>query len=241
MTKVGLQLYSTVPDKAPLAERLEKVAACGIDTVEFAGYDGLSPEALRDLVAQHGLTAVGTHAGLERLTDHLDEEIAYAKALGYRHIICPYADMVTAADARALAETLRPIAQRLATEGLKLSYHNHAHEYAVDEGAYLIDHLLAACPELGFEMDIFWTAVGGEDPVAHMRRWEGRMTLVHVKELGEGADHPNAVVGEGVLDIPAVLAEARRQGVHDFVIEQEEYPYELYECIRRGAAWLRDR
>ena len=241
MNKIGVQMFSTVPDKVSLAERLRKVKACGADTVEFAGYDGMSPETLKKVLDDCGLTAVGSHVSLEQLTDHLDEEIAYAKTLGYRHLVCPYAPMQTAEDARALAGVLRPIAQRLAQLDLCLSYHNHAHEYGKDEGTLLLDHVLQACPELGFEMDIFWTAVGGMDPVAHMQRWNGRLTLVHVKELGAGDEHPNVVVGDGILDIPAVMREAQRQQVNDFIIEQEEYPFELYECIRRGVAYLRNQ
>src|SRR2546428_12049719 len=87
----GLQLYTLRSETAIDFEgTLRKVAALGFEGVEFAGYGGLSSDRLSALLNELGLKAIGSHVSLERLTEHLDEEIAFNKAIGSKYIICPY-------------------------------------------------------------------------------------------------------------------------------------------------------
>jgi len=63
-----------------------------------------------------------------------------------------------------------------------------------------------------------------------LQRYPGRWTSLHLKDRlpgtpdspdGRADDETNVVLGTGDVDIAAVVAEARRQGIHWFFIEDE--------------------
>ena len=105
--KIALQLYSLnkwIPaqdkvGKVALAKALKKIAEIGFEGVEFAGYYGATPAELKQMLADAGLVAVGTHVGNDRygfnvkenkfdaevLQKTLDFETAYGNTL----VICP--------------------------------------------------------------------------------------------------------------------------------------------------------
>src|SRR5579875_3797458 len=64
--QVALQLY-TVRDETgrDFAGTLRQVAEMGYAGVEFAGYGDLSAQAMRSLLAETGLQAVGSHVGMD--------------------------------------------------------------------------------------------------------------------------------------------------------------------------------
>ena len=65
--KFAVQLYSVrdhIENGEDLLNILDKVKEIGFDGVEFAGYQGVSAEKLRERCDELGLTIVGTHLGL---------------------------------------------------------------------------------------------------------------------------------------------------------------------------------
>ena len=57
------------------------------------------------------------------------------------------------------------------SSGIRLGYHNHAFEFAPLDGTTVWDILLAELPpEVEIELDVYWAAFGGRDPVAEIRR-----------------------------------------------------------------------
>ncbi len=62
--KVGLQLYTIRSVmKDDFEGKLAKVSAIGYREVEFAGYDGHTPQEVRGMLDRHGLTGpVGAHS-----------------------------------------------------------------------------------------------------------------------------------------------------------------------------------
>ena len=119
-------------------------------------------------------------------------------------------------------------------EGLHFCYHNHFQEFVTCyEGVSAFDRLLLSVdPRLRFNVDVGWAMVGGQDPVALLRRLEGRVGNVHLKDFYdlEKPRHINqdpasrvgfTSLGSGLLDVDAVLAEMDRQGVPYACVEQD--------------------
>ena len=84
--KFSIQLY-TLRDLVKSAEDFlalfPKLKALGFDGVEFAGYHGLSAEAIRKALDDAGLVATGCHMGLGDLKpEKLPATIAFCKTLG---------------------------------------------------------------------------------------------------------------------------------------------------------------
>jgi len=221
-----LQLY-TLRQRAErdFAGALREAAEAGYDAIELAGLHGEAADSVRRDLDALGLGAFAAHVPWERFEADLDGVLAELSALGCEFAVVPSVpgrlhDVAAAAD---IAAALNGWAARCAEASLRFAYHNHAFELELGarEGATLLELLLSATDPavVGFELDAYWAAVAGADPVALLERHAGRVPLLHVKDLApDGGDAP---VGEGVLVWPELLAAADRAGVEWLVVEQD--------------------
>lgn len=225
LKNVGLQLYSLRDEMAvDFRGTVEKVAKMGYKGVEFAGYGGLKPAEMAALLKDNGLEAYGSHIGALPKTDaELDAEIEMNLAVGNKYLVCPWQDMKAHDDALRFAEVMNATAAKLRPHGLRLGYHNHAHEFVVDGGEILMETVLANVePDIFAEFDVFWVAYAGYDPLRFIRKYAGRQPLMHLKELGPDRK-ANVECGAGILDFAAIIAAGQAAGTEHFIVEQEEY------------------
>jgi len=181
----ALQLY-TVRDHldADAPGTLKRVKEMGYDYVETAGFAGLCPAEFKHVLDTVGLTPVSAHLGYDEITERTSQAIATCGTLGVR-----YAGVSCGADSKAgwlgIAANLDAAGAKLREHGIRLCYHNHAHEFVRYDGDYALDILLAAAqPEnLGCEIDAYWVRHGGESPVAVIEKYAGRCPLLHIKDM----------------------------------------------------------
>jgi len=221
--KLAVQLYSVREDAArDFVGTLERLAALGIDGVEFAGYHGVPAATLRANLDRLGLVACAAHVGLDLLEGDLDGQIASAKALGFRYMVCPGAHVASKEDVLALVPRLNAIAAKLSAEGLVLGYHNHAHEFFPVDGAGTsgLELLYAGTAAAGLvgEVDTHWVQRGKRNPRAFLAQHAGHVPLVHIKDLDETGE-TDAAVGEGVMDIRGIWEAADAAGSEWAVVE----------------------
>jgi sugar phosphate isomerase/epimerase len=240
--QIALQLY-TVRDLAAvdLAATLGAVAGAGYRAVEVAGLPEIAPPDLGRLFTDSGLRAVASHESIERLRR---DPVAVADGLaeiGCPRVIVPWMpedDRRTAADVRRFAIELGSLARAFAERGIGLGYHNHDFEFGPLEGTTIWDVLLTELPgEVEIELDVYWAAVGGRDPVAEIRAIAHRVRLLHMKDRAPGREPVDAPVGEGILPFPEIVDAGRAAGVEWYIVEQDE-PRDPVEDIRRGLRYL---
>ena len=202
--------------------------------------------------------------GLALTSVHLDDAtakgegfesfLADAKRLGLQYVVVAYvppAERPTdRAGFEAIAARLSRMARAATAAGLRLCYHNHAFEFGQDrDGTRWLDVLMRGTADAGvqLELDVFWAAFAGADPVAVLRRSKGRVALMHLKDkdgraggLVESAAARTDFkeVGVGVLDFPAILAAASEAGVRHYFVEQDETPGDPVESLRKSYAYL---
>lgn len=238
MEQFGIQLYSvrdTIAGDVP--GTLAQLAQMGYTGVEFAGYYDMTAADMKAALDSAGLTAMGSHVPYDRLTEHLDEELEYNLSVGNKYLICPGTQVETADDARRAAETLERCAEKCAVSGAVVGYHNHAHELKEDNGAYLLDIMREETQRLVFELDLYWVRYALDDVAAYMRRYDGRLPLVHLKQIAE--DKENVVFGRGILDFASLVPLARELGAQQFIVEHESYGDGTpMECVRSDAQYL---
>lgn len=74
--------------------------------------------------------------------------------------------------------------------------------------------------EIKLELDTYWRAnFGAENPVDIIKKYSNRIVLVHIKDGLFESNVPDVALGEGKMDIPAVvtaLPEAGRTLVIEF-------------------------
>jgi sugar phosphate isomerase/epimerase len=232
---ISLQLWSIKEEVAEdFAHALELTAKAGYQGVEFAGYHGKSPAQLGELLAKYNLKAVSAHVGMDRLRMALDEEIVYAKALGYRLIVCPWSDCKTGEQVIADAKFLESCAGTALKEGITIGYHNHNQEFKKFGGRYAMDILLEHMPSVQFEPDVFWIAYGLVDPIRYLKSLAaaGRIAAIHAKELDkEGPD--NVYIGQGKIDFAGIAAICP-PGKYPWIVEQEEFSGDHFDGISKS-------
>ena len=237
LNQFSIQLYSLREETAKdFAGVLQAVSEIGYSGVEFAGYGGLSAKEMRALLEKHRLHAVGSHVPLERLTGALEQELAYNREIGTRHIIVPWYDAKSEEDIRTLAGLLREIAPKVREAGFGFAYHNHAHEFATAHGRYLLDLLLqlVSANELDLELDLYWTAYAGVDYRAYLQKHANRIKLLHLKQMADFTSKRCVDLDEGVIDFREIIILGNKIGVEHYILEQEEFAESAYVSVRKG-------
>jgi sugar phosphate isomerase/epimerase len=240
--QIAVQLYTLRTETArDLPGTLRKVSAAGYRAVELAALPPIEPEALRDLLAAEQLLPMASHESLETLRGGLDAVLDRITTVGCPRIIVPWlpdTERTDPAGVRRLAGELGAIARTCASRGIRLGYHNHAFEFEPLDGTTVWDVLLAELPpEVELELDVYWAAVGGRDPVAEIRAIPERIRLLHMKDRAAGAEPRDAPAGHGTLPFPDIIEAARSAGVDWYVVEQDE-PDDALDDIERAFRYL---
>ena len=228
--QISIQLY-TIRDLTAKDwdSALAQVAAAGYRAVEFAGFHGKSAADLRALLDKHGLRASSAHVPITDFRSRLDGIVDDLTTIGAAWGIVPWIapDDRSAESLKAIALEFDGFADRLKEAGIGFGYHNHQFEFTTTtaDGTSVFDQMIAVTTPglVSFELDAFWSAVGGSDPAQVIRDNPDRIGLVHLKdgrtgELDSGKDLP---FGEGNLDWDGILSAAREAGVEWYVTEQD--------------------
>ncbi|CAM2812898.1 sugar phosphate isomerase/epimerase family protein [Paenibacillus sediminis] len=244
MAKVGIQLY-TLRDQLEndFLGTLKKVAELGYSGVEFAGYYGHSAEELKSILDELGLIALGSHISYERLLTALDEEIAYNKVLGNYRLIIPWLKDPVSMWNDIVPDFTR-IGEACHAQGVELLYHNHDFEFTGKiEGRPLFDALFEAVPEavMKVELDTCWVTFAGYDAVQYIGKYEGRLPLIHLKDMVK-RDNGSALtveLGQGIVDLKSIADAAVKAGVEWLVVEQDECTNPPLESIATSMEWIK--
>jgi len=88
-----------------------------------------------------------------------------------------------------------------------------------------LDLMMAAAPDLTLELDLGWVLRAGQDPVAWIEKYAGRIAAAHIKDIapaGENADEDGwADVGHGVQNWAPIHAALQAAGVTHYVVEHD--------------------
>ncbi len=211
-SKLSVQLYTV---RELLSEdtggTLRRIADLGFTQVEPFAFLSFG-DALRDGLRDAGLAAPTTHQGF--VGGDLDEVFAAARELGVGTVIDPYVASErwqTARDVEEIADQLNAAAEVAARYGVRAGYHNHAHEVeSTIDGVTALEHLAGRlAPEVVLEVDTYWVAVGGHDPVTLLPKLGERVVALHIKDgPGTTETKDQVAVGQGSLPIERIIAAA---------------------------------
>ncbi|MFE4194420.1 sugar phosphate isomerase/epimerase family protein [Paenarthrobacter sp. NPDC056912] len=218
---------------------IKKVAEIGFTQVEPYNFVATAAE-LGAALKENGLTAPSGHAPL--LSQDQDEIFAAAKELGITTVIDPYLPAEHWQDAATIQDTaakLNAAAKKGAEYGIRVGYHNHAWELeSTIEGKTALEYFEGLLdPELVLEVDTYWAAVGGQDPVELLARLGDRVKLIHIKD-GPGNTDTKAQqpAGQGTIPVLDVIAAAKSLEVG--VVEFDDYSGDIFEGITESLAFL---
>jgi sugar phosphate isomerase/epimerase len=236
----SLQLY-TLRDalQNDLPGTIKKVADIGFTQVEPYNFVATAAELGAALKA-NGLTAPSGHAPL--LSEDQEAIFAAAKELGITTVIDPYLPAEhwqSAEDIRSTAAKLNAAAKKGAEYGIRVGYHNHQWELeSIIDGQTALEYFAGLLdPEVVLEVDTYWVAVGGQDPVELLQRLGDRVKFIHIKDGPLNTDtKAQQPAGQGKIAIGDVIAAATSLEVG--VVEFDDYSGDIFEGIAESLAYL---
>lgn len=233
-SNLGVQLYTVRNILASNPEGILKQ----IKQIGYAEAEATADTLAKDWAAiqSSGLKALSVHLNL----DPTEAELADVKSKGFEYAVIPYVPVPQRGGIdvmKKLAASFQKAGERAKAQGLQLCYHNHAFEFQPMGGTTPLEILMGETkPEdVKLEMDIFWVTVAGHDPVELLKKYSGRVPLLHLKDKKKGqpakAQYNENVpkdtfkeIGNGSIDIPAVLTAADAAGVRHYFVEQDQTP-----------------
>ena len=232
--RVALQAYTVREELAvDYLGTLTAIAEIGYEGVELGPPPAeISLVECKDHMTQIGLQVVGSHAGLQQLTDDLGAQVDYLHTMGGRYLGLSHR-FASRQDVLEAAKRFNDIGDACRDAGIQLLYHNHNWEFTKFDGQAAYDLLLDATdPALvKMELDTYWVQRAGEDPVDYLNRLRGRCPLLHIKDMEAGEEQFFAEVGEGVLDWDAIFQAADAAGTQWLVVEQDQCRRPVFESI----------
>ena len=219
MAHYGLQLYSVRDITGnDLEGALKQVAELGYKNMEFAGFFGNSAETVKGWLDKYGLKITGTHTGLDALEKDFEGTVKYHKEIGCYDLIVPYASTKNKAEVDALVDKMNKYDELLKKEGIRLHYHNHAHEFLPNEDGIVACEELLKRTDILFEIDTFWVFVAKRNPIEVLDTYGKRMKFIHLKD--GNADGEGFSLGLGSAPVKAVLKKALIEG-YGIIVESE--------------------
>ncbi len=277
MARIGIQLMMLKEhvQEQGITPVLERVKETGFEIVEVSQIPMTEENVSGMEAARESLgievaaisAKTSAPAGSEELTLEKDFElhVEHARRLGTSMIrigMMPMSALRSQESFDAFAAEADGYAQRLAAEGISLSYHNHHVEFAKLGGEMLLDQLRRKAPHLRYEIDCHWVQRGGRDPERTLKDFAGVLDLVHLKDFriamppAEALDPTSgdreafgrywqgeivqfAEVGEGTLDWEPVIEQALASGAQHLLIEQDRtYERDIWESLAISRAHL---
>lgn len=270
---VGIQLYGVRNSMAADFEgTLKAIAEMGYEYVEFAGYHGRSSEEIKALLDKYNLKCISVHQGLDFFDENPDEKCEFLKNFGVKYNVIPWYEKTKLAGNDEWQTTKKKFceaAELFARNGMMLGYHNHDFEFEKADGKYLHDHIFESVAEdkIVPELDTCWVRYAGINPVDMIRKYKGRVEIVHLKDFvckrfasgavydlidtsGKDSGKPATreengfmfrPLGKGLQDFASILAACEECGTETVIVEQDQtYDISELEAARISREYLRD-
>ncbi|HEX8372772.1 MAG TPA: sugar phosphate isomerase/epimerase [Chthoniobacterales bacterium] len=237
---ISLQLYTLREAcKTDFRAVLKEVADIGFVGVEPAGYYGLPPAEFGKIVRDLGLVISSAHGGFptgSQTEAVLDEH----EQLGNTFIISGFGrnGLNTEEDVRKAAALIAEGAENAAKRGMRVGLHNHEFEFLKRFNGRTAYSLLTELsgPAAFNQLDVYWAQTAGEDPAAIIRENPARFPLLHIKDGPCVMGEPMTALGQGEVDVPAVLEAATAVEWH--VIELDACATDMMEAVRESYRYM---
>jgi sugar phosphate isomerase/epimerase len=230
---------------------MAKVAGIGYQGMEF-GIATLEhahvpwPE-MQQRMDDLGLKVVNFHVMPQIMEDDFAGMVRKAHETGCPYLTVPWAPVQSVNQLHRDAQRYDQLGKRCRAEGLTLCYHNHDHELKKLDGKYALDILMENSDpaNLKWQADVMWLHFGGVDPAVFLRKYAGRVPLVHLKDVARlepgcetaNGNHETMIfteVGTGIVNFESAFTAAAEAGVEWGSVEQDRMrclsPWESVAC-----------
>ena len=201
-----------------------------------------SVEEYKKLADDAGLKITSSHVNpptrditkdkLGEIADFWKQTVEDHVKFGVKTLVQPMMPNVPTHDAVKVAcESFNQAGEIAKSAGIKFGYHNHSMEFGrivkpedkdkphnpwMPVGDVIYDLFLNGTdPDLVFfEMDVYWTVMGANDPLEYFEKYPGRFPVLHIKD--------RSVLGQsGMMNFKNIFNKAYENGLEGFYVELE--------------------
>lgn len=154
-------------------------------------------------------------------------------------------------DAKRVAEIFNRAGEITKKAGILWGYHNHSNEFKrvmkagekpdpkrnrwEPQGTYIEELFLKNTDpdKVMFELDVYWTVMGQQDPIEWMENYPDRFKLLHIKDRW--------IIGDsGMMNFPNIFKKAYEIGILGYYVELEgdKKGRTQFEGVEKSAAYL---
>ena len=231
--------------KADWKGTLKKAVEFGFTEIEGGSDFASSPQEFLSYCKQIGITQIAggldfkaKSEDLNKIFDNLNE-----LKLKYAVVYWPWlgGGPFMLDDCKKSAEMLNELGAKAKQNGLPLLWHNHNKEFLEMEEGLPFDYLMKNTdPKLvNCEMDIYWVKKGGADPLEFLKKYAGRIPVLHVKDMATGPEQDFICPGRGIIDFKPIFAEAKKQGIEHYFVERDNEPDGIG-CLKSSGEFLKN-
>lgn len=239
--KTGIQVSSFRPvlrTEQEVTTAFEKMAAMGCRSVQLQWIDpSVSEGHIGRCLRAGGMESAGVQDFYEIIREDKDYYISLNHETGGKWMCVSRIPerLKSRAGLDGFVEELRAFQQELDPWGQMLCLHPVSADFAPIDGIDPVEYILAAMPELHICADLYHlNRVCGDMP-GWLRRYAGRVCMVHFKEGLQGSLVPP---GQGDTDWTGVFPACREIGVEYALAEQESWEGDPFDRLKEGLDWV---
>ena len=240
---VALQVYSVQKEaRQDLAGTLKRIAAMGYTGVEFAGLYGSPASEVKKMMDDLGLVAPSIHSGIPT-EESAPRMIDDAKALGYTCHIAQFPGESAGSKQGCieLAAKYNKGIELMKAADIQVGIHNHSTEFGNEfDGKTAHQILLDEAPELLPQIDTYWVAMGGKDPVQVIRSLGPRIASLHIKDGPMVGGKAMTAVGDGNMAWGPIIQAADEENIEWLIVELDSCDTDMMEAVERSVKYLVD-
>lgn len=240
--KTGIQVSSLKP-LLKTAEQVNaacaRMAALGCRYVQLQWIDSAVPvAAIADALRENDMISLSVQDFYDLVQSNLEYYVNLNAATGGTWVTvsriperCKSREglEVFAGELEALSRDLEPLGQRVCL-------HPVTADFAAVPGMNAVEYLLDRLPWLELCLDLFHLDKNCADMPAFIRRYAGRIPMVHFKDHRGGK---LVSAGSGEVNWQGVVGACREAGVAYGFVEQETWDGDPYDCLGQALIWLR--
>ena len=248
MLPVGIQLYS-VRDfmEKDFYGSIKKIADIGYKGVEFAGFYNNEPKEIRKFIDDLGLVCHSSHDPFPT-KENINEIVDNISILGGDFSISGVGpdDVSTEERAKATIDRFAEAVSLFEGSGVKFAVHNHWWEFFYKvNGMIFFDALIKAVPNICSELDVFWTTLGGSDPVKIIEKYSKNIVLLHSKDgnckLPWNHEIDPVIMlanGSGNINIKGCIEAAKNSMISWNVVELDFTDGDMWKAVAKSYEYL---
>lgn len=240
--KTGIQISSLKPlllTSGQVREACARIAAMDGGAVQLQWIDPAVP--IGDIAAameENGLISLGTQDFYQVVEQNEEYYVNLNAATGGRWLTVSRIPEVCKSreGLDRFVSRLRAMQARLEPLGQVLCFHPVTADFQAVPGMDAVEYLLQAMPELQLCLDLFHLNRNCRNMPAFIRRYAGRIPMVHFKDSDPAGKLVPA--GQGTVSWQGVVQACLDAGVCWGLAEQESWDRDPYDCLGEALAWL---